>query len=162
MQSKLGLCIAVTCPRALGRRQCSPRAMGPGASRRQRRRDAWARSKSMRLRARDWLVAIASNKALPLSASRHITAWYSWSAQDLSKHPSTPTRAPARSPSPYLYLSFIIIIARSKVTPPMPPSTTPRVETSTLSSPPIAPAETLAPLRFASSSPQLRHIYHTT
>ena len=61
----------VACPRALGGRQCSPRAMGSGAIRRQRRRDAWARSESMRPRARDWLVAIASNKALPLSASRH-------------------------------------------------------------------------------------------
>lgn len=59
----------------------------------------------------------------------------------------------------------LITIARSKVAPPMPlpPSTTPRVETS---NPPIAPAETLAPpslrLVVATAAPQLPHHFDST
>jgi hypothetical protein len=92
------------------------------------------RSKSTILRARDWLAAIASNKG---SASAHITTWYRLLA---GQHKICPKHTRASQDLrylPVLYYTYVIV-ARSKVA----PLSTPRVEIST---PPIAPAETLTP-----------------
>lgn len=138
MHSKLGLCMIVTCPHALGRRQCRVQERCPGATRRKRRRDAWARSKSMRLRARYWLVAVASNNAALL----RLVVQYSWSAHTCA----------LRHISPFLPVRYCMYCTCSLKKSPI---CSPLSSTSESRSPPSLhsarpPAETLAPLPVAS------------